>query len=149
MIIFAHPQYLLLLLLIPFGFVGLALWMGARRRRLRKLGDEALVNELMPSWSRSKRWVRAVVYSLAFFFFVIGLSRPQIGAKLKEFKVKGAEIMIALDVSNSMLAQDYSPNRLERVGRISRLPTGSFTVQAMSLSPCSRLPHHRIRPLRS
>lgn len=114
MIIFAHPQYLLLLLLIPFGFVGLALWMGARRRRLRKLGDEALVNELMPSWSRSKRWVRAVVYSLAFFFFVIGLSRPQIGAKLKEFKVKGAEIMIALDVSNSMLAQDYSPNRLER-----------------------------------
>lgn len=114
MIIFAHPQYLLLLLLIPFGFVGLALWMGARRRRLRKLGDETLVNELMPSWSRSKRWVRAVVYSLAFFFFVIGLSRPQIGAKLKEFKVKGAEIMIALDVSNSMLAQDYSPNRLER-----------------------------------
>lgn len=114
MIIFAHPQYLLLLLLIPFGFVGLALWMGARRRRLHKLGDEALVNELMPSWSRSKRWVRAVVYSLAFFFFVIGLSRPQIGAKLKEFKVKGAEIMIALDVSNSMLAQDYSPNRLER-----------------------------------
>ena len=114
MIIFAHSQYLLLLLLIPFFFLGLALWMGARRRRLRKLGDEALVNELMPSWSRSKRWVRAVLYSLAFFFFVIGLSRPQIGAKLKEYKVKGAEIMVVLDVSNSMLAQDYSPNRLER-----------------------------------
>ena len=114
MIIFAHSQYLLLLLLIPFFFLGLALWMGARRRRLRKLGDEALVNELMSSWSRSKRWVRAVLYSLAFFFFVIGLSRPQIGAKLKEYKVKGAEIMVVLDVSNSMLAQDYSPNRLER-----------------------------------
>ena len=114
MIIFAHSQYLLLLLLIPFFFLGLSLWMGARRRRLRKLGDEALVNELMPSWSRSKRWVRAVLYSLAFFFFVIGLSRPQIGAKLKEYKVKGAEIMVVLDVSNSMLAQDYSPNRLER-----------------------------------
>lgn len=114
MIIFAHSQYLLLLLLIPFFFLGLALWMGVRRRRLRKLGDEALVNELMPSWSRSKRWVRAVLYSLAFFFFVIGLSRPQIGAKLKEYKVKGAEIMVVLDVSNSMLAQDYSPNRLER-----------------------------------
>ena len=114
MIIFAHSQYLLLLLLIPFFFLGMALWMGARRRRLRKLGDEALVNELMPSWSRSKRWVRAVLYSLAFFFFVIGLSRPQIGAKLKEYKVKGAEIMVVLDVSNSMLAQDYSPNRLER-----------------------------------
>ena len=114
MIIFAHPQFLLLLLLIPFFFIGLAVWMGARRPRLRKLGDEDLVNELMPSWSRSKRWVRAVIYSLAFLFFVIGLSRPQIGAKLKEYKARGAEIMIALDVSNSMLAQDYSPNRLER-----------------------------------
>lgn len=114
MIIFAHPHYLLLLLLIPFFFLGLALWMGARKRRLRKLGDEALVTELMPSWSKSKRWVRSVLYSLAFFFFVIGLSRPQIGAKLKEYKVKGAEIMVVLDVSNSMLAQDYSPNRLER-----------------------------------
>ena len=114
MIIFAHPQFLLLLLLIPFFFIGLAVWMGARRRRLRKLGDEDLVNELMPSWSRSKRWVRSVIYSLAFLFFVIGLSRPQIGAKLKEYKARGAEIMIALDVSNSMLAQDYSPNRLER-----------------------------------
>ena len=114
MIIFAHPQYLLLLLLIPFFFLGLALWMGARKRRLRKFGDEALVTELMPSWSKSKRWVRSVLYSLAFFFFVIGLSRPQIGAKLKEYKVKGAEIMVVLDVSNSMLAQDYSPNRLER-----------------------------------
>ena len=114
MIIFAHPQYLLLLLLVPFFFIGLALWMGARRRRLRKFGDEDLVKELMPSWSRSKIWVRAVLYSLAFISFVIGLSRPQIGAKLKEYKAKGAEIMIALDVSNSMLAQDYSPNRLER-----------------------------------
>ena len=114
MIIFAHPQFLLLLLLIPFFFIGLAVWMGARRRRLRKFGDEALVNDLMPSWSRSKRWVRAIIYSLAFTFLVIGLSRPQIGAKLKEYKAKGAEIMIALDVSNSMLAQDYSPNRLER-----------------------------------
>ena len=114
MIIFAHPQYLLLVLLVPFFFIGLALWMGARRRRLRKFGDEDLVKELMPSWSRSKIWVRAVLYSLAFISFVIGLSRPQIGAKLKEYKAKGAEIMIALDVSNSMLAQDYSPNRLER-----------------------------------
>ena len=114
MIIFAHPQYLLLLLLIPFFFLGLGLWMRTRRRRLRKLGDEGLVRDLMPSWSRSKRWVRAVLYSLAFLFFVIGLSRPQIGAKLSERKIKGAEIMIVLDVSNSMLAQDYSPNRLER-----------------------------------
>ena len=91
MIIFANPRYLWLLLLIPFFFLGLALWMRARRRELRKFGEEDLVNALMPSWSKSKRWVRAVLYSLAFFFFVIGLSRPQIGAKLSEHKAKGAE----------------------------------------------------------
>ena len=114
MIIFAAPHYLLLLLLIPFFFLGMGLWLWGRRRRLRRFGDEALVNEMMPSWSRGKLWVRTVLLSLAFFFFVIGLSRPQIGAKLKDHKIKGAEIMIVLDVSNSMLAQDYSPDRLER-----------------------------------
>ncbi len=114
MIVFANPRYLLLLLLIPFFFISLALWMKVRRSRLRKFGDEDLVNGLMPSWSKSKRWVRALLYSLAFFFFVIGLSRPQIGAKLSEHKAKGAEIMVVLDVSNSMLARDYTPNRLER-----------------------------------
>lgn len=114
MIVFAAPHYLLLLLLIPFFFLGMGLWLWGRRRRLRRFGDEAIVNELMPSWSRGKLWVRTVLLSLAFFFFVIGLSRPQIGAKLKDHKIKGAEIMIVLDVSNSMLAQDYSPDRLER-----------------------------------
>jgi Ca-activated chloride channel family protein len=58
--------------------------------------------------------VKLTLFSIGFFFFVIGLARPQIGAKLKEHETKGAEIMIVLDVSNSMLAQDYSPDRLER-----------------------------------
>ena len=76
----------------------------------------------MPSRSRTKGWVRNILFSLAFMFFVIGLSRPQMGAKLKEHQSKGAEVMIALDVSNSMLARDYSPNRLERAKlAISRL----------------------------
>ncbi len=114
MIIFANYQFLWLLLLIPLFFVFQIVRMAIRKRRIRKFGDEALVKELMPSWSKAKSWVRCVLYSLAFFFFVIGLSRPQIGAKLKEHKSQGAEIMIALDVSNSMLAKDYSPNRLER-----------------------------------
>jgi len=114
MIIFANSQYLLLLLLVPFFFVFIAFMLRARRNRMKKIGDEELVKQLMPSWSRSKVWVRTVLFSLAFTFFVIGLSRPQIGAKLQEHKANGAEIMVCLDVSNSMLAEDYSPNRLER-----------------------------------
>ena len=122
MINFAESQYLLLLLLIPVFFLIQALVLMMRARRIRKFGDEALVRQLMPSYSKAKVWVRLSMFSIGFFFFVIGLSRPQIGAKLKEHETKGAEIMIALDVSNSMLAEDYSPNRLERAKlAISRL----------------------------
>ena len=122
MINFAQAQYLFLLLLIPFFFLIQALVLRLRRRRIRKFGDENLVRELMPSYAKAKVWVRLTLFSVGFFFFVIGLSRPQIGAKLKEHETKGAEIMIALDVSNSMLAEDYSPNRLERAKlAISRL----------------------------
>ena len=98
------------------------MWRHLRTRRIRKFGDEALVKALMPSWSGSKGWVKMILFSLAFAFFVIGLARPQIGAKLAEHKTRGAEIVICLDVSNSMLAEDYSPNRLDRAKlAISRL----------------------------
>ena len=122
MIHFASAQYLLLLLLIPFFFLIQALVLKLRIRRIRKFGDETLVKQLMPSYSKAKVWVRLSMFAIGFFFFVIGLSRPQIGAKLKEHETKGAEIMIVLDVSNSMLAEDYSPNRLDRAKlAISRL----------------------------
>ncbi len=122
MINFANGQYLLLLFLIPLFFVIQAVVLRFRRRRLRKFGDEELVKNLMPSYSKARIWVRLTLFSIGFFFFAIGLSRPQIGAKLKEHETKGAEIMIVLDVSNSMLAEDYSPNRLDRAKlAISRL----------------------------
>lgn len=122
MINFAQSQYLFLLLLIPFFFVVQGVILKLRRRRIRRFGDEELVNMLMPSYAKARTWVRLVLFSIGFFFFAIGLSRPQIGAKLKEHETKGAEIMIVLDVSNSMLAEDYSPNRLERAKlAISRL----------------------------
>lgn len=122
MLNFANPQYFLLLILVPVIPIVYALVRGIRRSRIRKFGDESLVKALMPSWSGSKGWLRIILFSLAFFCFVIGLSRPQVGAKLSERETKGAEIMICLDVSNSMLAKDYSPDRLGRAKlAISRL----------------------------
>ena len=114
MLYFADIQYLWLLLLVPLFPVAYAIFRKMRRRRMEKLGDKALMERLMPSWSRSRGWWQVSLFSFGFAFFVIGLSRPLIGAKLKEHETKGAEVVIALDVSNSMLAQDYSPNRLER-----------------------------------
>ena len=114
MINFAQAQYLFLIFLIPVFFVIQAVLLRLRRRKIRKFGDEKLVEQLMPSYSKSKVWVRLTLFSIGFFFFAIGLARPQIGARLKEQEIKGAEIIIAMDVSNSMLAEDYSPNRLDR-----------------------------------
>lgn len=122
MIYFAQAQYLILLFAVPLIPVLYGIVRYWRRRRMLRLGDETLVRQLMPSWSGAKGWVRTVLFSVAFMFFIIGMARPQIGAKLKEHQSKGAEVMIALDVSNSMLSKDYSPNRLERAKlAISRL----------------------------
>ena len=122
MLLFADYRYLYLLLLCPVFLLGYGLLRHLRSRRVKAFGDEELVKALMPSWSRSKGWVRMVLFTLAFALFAIGLARPRTGAKLAERTTRGAEIIVALDVSNSMLAEDYSPNRLERAKlSISRL----------------------------
>jgi len=122
MLQFAQTEYLLIILIIPFLFVLYAFSRRGRRKRLERFGDRAIIESLMPRVSKSRGWIKLSVFSLAIFFFAFGLARPQLGAKLKEVETKGVEIMIALDVSNSMLAEDYSPNRLERAKlAISRL----------------------------
>ena len=114
MLIFARPLFLWLLLLVPLILLGHAVWLRIRRRRIRRFGDEQLVTALMPSWSGAKGWWRTVLFSIGFASFAVGMARPQLGATLVEREIKGAEIMICLDVSNSMLAQDYTPDRLSR-----------------------------------
>lgn len=114
MLFFAEYRYLYLLILVPLLLVGFGFLRYMRKRRISKLGQENLVKELMPSASAAKAWVRVILFCLAFSAFVVGIARPQIGAKLSERKMEGVEVMICLDVSNSMLAQDYSPSRLDR-----------------------------------
>jgi len=122
MLQFAQPQFLLLILVIPVLFVLYALMRRSRKKRIMRFGNAEIVNNLIPRASRSRGWIKLAIYSLALFFFVLGLARPQLGAKIKEVETQGVEILIALDVSNSMLAEDYTPNRLERAKlAISRL----------------------------
>lgn len=110
----SQPQYLWLLLLVPVFFLVQFVVLKLRQRRIRRFGDEELVNALMPSYAKAKVWVRLSFFALAFSMLVVAMSRPQRGVRLKEYEVSGAEVIIALDVSNSMKAQDYSPSRLER-----------------------------------
>lgn len=122
MIMFANSGFLILLIFTILFPIGYGITRALRRRRLRRLGDEGLVRKLTADWSGTKGWVRIILFSLAWACFVLALSRPQVGAKLSKRETRGAEIMICLDVSNSMLARDYSPDRLDRAKlAISRL----------------------------
>lgn len=114
MIHIAQPFYLILLLLTPLFFAAYWVALRLRRQRIAKYGDPELVGRLMPNASTGKGWLKVTFFSIGWMLLCIGLARPQMGARLAERKSSGVEVMIALDVSNSMLAQDYTPNRLER-----------------------------------
>ncbi|MFZ2286932.1 MAG: VWA domain-containing protein [Bacteroidales bacterium] len=111
---FAQPDMLYLLLLVPVLTV---IWiLGNRRRRMarERFGDTELVKRLSPDYSPGRMAAKYVIRILAFVFAVMTVARPQFGSRLEEVKREGVEVIIALDVSNSMLAADIIPSRLER-----------------------------------
>lgn len=111
---FAQPQYLWLLLVVVLMTV--LYWAAAvrRRKRLARFGDLSTIAQLMPDVSTARRRLKFGLFCLAVSLVVLALARPQIGSKLREEKAEGIEMMLAVDVSNSMLAEDFEPNRLER-----------------------------------
>ena len=111
---FANSEYLYLLLLIPLLAILYALVARRRRHLLAKFGNLELLKGLMPDFSRGRLRLKFVLYLLAFACVVLAAARPQFGSKLREEKAKGVEMMLVVDVSNSMLAEDFEPNRLER-----------------------------------
>ena len=119
---FANPDYLYLLLLLPVMAL-LFLINEIRKRRARKrLGEVRLVGTLMPELSDSRSVVKFIMLLFAVLAGVIILSRPQFGSKIEDVKKQGIEVIIALDVSNSMLSEDIQPDRLTRAKQaISRL----------------------------
>lgn len=119
---FANPQYLYLLLILPVMLIIFLLNNLRRKRLIRKIGSPALVGKLIPEMSGNRSLIKFLIMMLAVSSAVIMLARPQYGSKLEEVKKQGVEVIIALDVSNSMLAEDIQPNRLVRAKQaISRL----------------------------
>lgn len=114
---FAHPEYFYLLLVIPVFFILFIISRISRSRSLRLFGDHELIAQLMPSVSASRPVIKFLIWMLALAFIITALAQPQFGSKLLTSKRKGIELIIALDVSNSMMAQDIKPNRLERAKR--------------------------------
>ena len=111
---FAHIELLYLLALVPLLAVVFALMMRRRRKLMERFGNMELLKELIPNYSRGRLRLKLWIWLTAFACLVIAAARPQLGSKLREEKAKGIEMMLVVDVSNSMLAEDFEPNRLER-----------------------------------
>lgn len=111
---FANIEFLYLLLLVPVFVVLFELMVARRRKSLAQFGSQSALRRLAPDMSIAKlRW-KFWIFVVAVALVVVAVARPQAGSKLREVEREGVEIMVAIDVSNSMLASDFSPNRLER-----------------------------------
>src|ERR1700761_7692074 len=112
MLRFAHIEFLWGLAIIPvlvLLFIAVSHW---KKKAMASLGDKTVVDKMVPQVSFSRPWLKFILFAAAYAFLLIGAADPQIGSKTEDEKRKGADLMILLDVSNSMLAQDMTPSRL-------------------------------------
>lgn len=115
---FEHEIFLWIALgLIPLIVLVFLFVLQWKKRKRKQFGDLEITQRLMPNVSKSLPVVKFIFYAMAMLFLLVGLANLQFGTKLEEVKREGIDIMLALDVSNSMLAEDLSPNRLERAKR--------------------------------
>ena len=118
MLRFAHPEYLFLFFPV-IALIGLFIHtLYLRKKNIKLWGNPKLLASLMPNVSYVRPHVKFYLQLLALLLIVIVLAQPQFGTKKEEVKKKGIEVMVALDVSNSMMAQDLQPNRLEKAKQI-------------------------------
>ena len=111
---FEDPIYLYMLAVIPVLVIIRLLMVHQQKKRLRRFGDPALVRELMPNVSRFRPAVKFYLLLAALSLLIVMVARPQFGTKISHEKRTGIETIIAMDVSNSMLAEDVAPSRLDR-----------------------------------
>lgn len=114
MIRFENSEYFYLLLFVVVLILIFWFYQIWKRNAKKRFGDANVVNSLIPNASKSKPTLKFVLVAFAFILIVIGIVNPQVGSKLEKIKREGIDLMLVLDVSNSMLAEDIKPNRLER-----------------------------------
>ena len=111
---FENPIYLWMLLIIPILIIMKIMMWYVQRKKLSRIGNPTLLKELMPDVSRFRPWVKFLLLITALSSLILALARPQFGSKISHEKRNGIEAIIALDISNSMLAQDVQPSRLDK-----------------------------------
>ncbi len=115
---FAHPQLLWLLAVIPPMVIFYIFTRIKRKKLLKQYGNPEMIRMLMPGVAPTKLKLKFYLQLLALSFLILALAGPQFGSKLQTIKKNGVEVMICLDISNSMLAKDIAPNRLEKSKQI-------------------------------
>ena len=111
---FANIEMLWWLVAIPVFVIAYIVYTKRKQRQLREFGDQELMAQLMPDASKSRPIWKFSLMMIALFLLIIAAARPQYGQKENSIKRQGIEVMVALDISNSMLAEDVAPNRLDR-----------------------------------
>lgn len=111
---FANIEMLWWLITIPIFVIAYIITTRRKRRQLIAFGDPELMEQLMPDASKKRPIVKFSLAMIALILLIIAAARPQYGQQEKTVKRQGIEVMVALDVSNSMLAEDVAPNRLDR-----------------------------------
>ena len=114
MVLLEEKTYFWLLLTIPVVVLLFALVLFWRKRTQKKFADKELLERLSPEQSTFKSVLKVIVLSLAIASFVVALANPKIGTKEEIIKREGVDVVFAVDVSKSMLAEDIAPNRLEK-----------------------------------
>ena len=115
---FAHPEYLFLLIIVPV-LLGIFIYsILQQRKKIKQFGNPDLLAELMPNVSQVRPQVKFYFQLVAITLLIFILAQPQYGTKMEKEKRQGIEVMVALDVSNSMMAQDIQPNRLDKAKQL-------------------------------
>lgn len=115
---FANIEMLWWLITTPVFVIAYIIYTKHKRRQLMEFGDHELVAQLMPDASKGRPIWKFSLLLLAWVLLIVAGSRPQYGQQEKTIKRQGIEVMVALDISNSMLAEDVAPNRLDRAKQI-------------------------------
>ena len=117
---FENIDYLYALLLLPIFIVLFWLIQRARKNAFAKFGNSTLLSQLMPAYSKYKHTAKFVLLLFGLSFLIIGWANPQWGTKKEKVKRKSVDVFIALDISQSMMAEDIRPNRMERARRFAQ-----------------------------
>lgn len=111
---FESPYFLYLLIIVPVLIVIFIISEYVKTKRIKKFGDPELIKSLMPNATRYRPAIKFSIVCLAMIFMILLIARPQFGTKTETVTKKGIEVVIALDISNSMMAQDVLPSRLDK-----------------------------------